>query len=122
MKSLRRSLGDKNKDGSGHAHSPFPSGTTSPHVTTMTAGGSSAFASSTAPLSKPSHTIAPPQKVIRARQAHVSGSPQELSFAAGDFFYCTGEKGLWFEALKCVLVGRSPLLPLNPHVALDALL
>lgn len=92
MKSLRRSLGDKNKD----SHGSPGSSTQSP---TFPAG----FVPS---LSKPSSSIAPPKKVIRAKESHSSTrSPQELPFAKGDFFYVVGERedgrgGIYYEALS----------------------
>lgn len=72
MKSLRRSLGDKSKA------DPHPHPSSSP-----------GFVPS---LSKPSSSIQPPKKVIRAIDHHSSNSPSELPFAKGDFFYVVGEK------------------------------
>lgn len=73
MKSLRRSLGDKKESNPGSASSPT-------------------FASNVPSLSKPTASIAPPKKVIKARENHTSTSPQELPFAKGDFFYVVGER------------------------------
>lgn len=71
MKNFRRSH-DKSKDGGpAAAHTP-------------SAGIPS--------LSKPSASIQPPKKVIRAKESHVSTSPQELPFNKGDFFYVVGER------------------------------
>ncbi|KAI0034415.1 hypothetical protein K488DRAFT_17084, partial [Vararia minispora EC-137] len=52
-------------------------------------------------ISKPSSSIAPPQKVIRATAPYRSTAPQELSFSKGDFFYVIKEindHGSWYEA------------------------
>jgi hypothetical protein len=70
MKSFRRSLGDKSKDSPAASH-----GTGLPTT-----------------LSKPTASIQPPKKVIRAKESHVSTSPQELPFSKGDFFYVVGER------------------------------
>lgn len=78
MKSLRRSLGDK-KDSHSSSHS------TSPSASSPTFG-------QTPQLSKPSASIAPPKKVIKAKENHTSTSPQELPFVKGEFFFVVGEK------------------------------
>lgn len=54
------------------------------------------------PISRPSGKVAPPQKVIKALTTHRSTNPQELSYQEGDFWYVTGERDGWYEALsKC---------------------
>lgn len=54
-------------------------------------------------LGKPSDKVAPPQKVIKALVSKRSGNPQELSYVKGDFWYVTGEREGWFEALsECI--------------------
>lgn len=70
MKSFRRSLGEKSKDGAAAPHG----------------------AGLPTTLSKPTASIQPPKKVIRAKESHVSTSPQELPFNKGDFFYVVGER------------------------------
>ena len=57
------------------------------------------------PIGRPSEKVAPPQKVIRALKSHRSSNPQELSYTTGDFWYVTGEREGWYEALSeyCVL-------------------
>lgn len=52
------------------------------------------------PLARPSEKVAPPQKVIKALRTHKSTNPQELSYQQGDFWYVTGEREGWFEALS----------------------
>lgn len=52
------------------------------------------------PLSRPSGKVAPPQKVIKALTTHRSTNPQELSYQEGDFWYVTGERDGWYEALS----------------------
>jgi bud emergence protein 1 len=44
--------------------------------------------------------VAPPQKVIKALKSHRSTNPQELSYTKGDFWYVTGEREGWYEALS----------------------
>jgi bud emergence protein 1 len=51
-------------------------------------------------LGKPSEKVAPPQKVIKALVSKRSNNPQELSYVKGDFWYVTGERDEWFEALS----------------------
>ena len=79
MKSLRRSL-NNNNPGSSFPAPPIP-----PHAN---------------PLARPSERVAPPQKVIKALQSHRSTNPQELSYTQGDFWYVTGEREGWYEALS----------------------
>src|ERR1700759_1959891 len=53
------------------------------------------------PISKPSASIVPPQKVIRPTSSYKSSAPQELSFSKGDFFHVIREiddQGSWYEA------------------------
>ena len=82
MKSLRRSLNNNNS-----ATSPQ----TSPPITSSSASN---------PLARPSNKVAPPQKVIKALRSHRSTNPQELSYNEGDFWYVTGEREGWYEALS----------------------
>lgn len=92
MKSLglRRSLNNNNdgdKNGSKSTPSPPLPGSAGQHPT---------------PISRPSGKVAPPQKVIKALTTHRSTNPQELSYQEGDFWYVTGERDGWYEALsKC---------------------
>jgi bud emergence protein 1 len=106
MKSLRRSLGDKkdshNSSSSSHASSP---------------SASSPTFGQTPSLSKPTASIAPPKKVIKARENHTSSSPQELPFVKGEFFFVVGEKADprggpgYYEALsECSAPHSPPLL------------
>ena len=87
MKSLRRSLNNDNKSSNSHNNNPQPSPPLpGPH------NGS---------ISKPSSgKVAPPQKVIKALKTHRSTNPQELSYQEGDFWYVTGERDGWYEALS----------------------
>lgn len=62
------------------------------------------------PLSRPSEKVAPPQKVIKALNSHRSTNPQELSYSKGDFWYVTGEREGWYEALNPV-TGSRGLVP-----------
>ncbi|KAL7418851.1 bud emergence protein 1 [Cryptotrichosporon argae] len=87
MKSLRRSLNDK-----GGPQSPPLAG---------------AVAS---PLGRPAERVAPPSKVIRALVSHRSTNPQQLSYTKGDFWYVTGEREGWYEALN-PLTGSRGLVP-----------
>jgi bud emergence protein 1 len=80
MKSLRRSL---NQNNPGSPASPDQSN-----------GGSYN------PLSRPSEKVAPPKKVIKALTSYRSTNPQELSYTKGDFWYVTGERDKWYEALS----------------------
>ena len=79
MKSLRRSLNDRSSNSS----NPSPA--------------TGQFAN---PIGRPSDKVAPPKKVIKALQSHRSTNPQELSYTAGDFWYVTGERDGWYEALS----------------------
>ncbi|KZS97543.1 hypothetical protein SISNIDRAFT_449062 [Sistotremastrum niveocremeum HHB9708] len=92
MKSLRRSL---NKD----AHHGLP------QISTPL--------SSMPLVSKPSHAVQPPKKVIRALQTYRPNAPQELSFSKGDFFYVIRDvdTGIgWYEAHNPV-TGARGLVP-----------
>jgi hypothetical protein len=82
MKSLRRSLNNGSS-------SPQPS----PPLPGQVHGHGN-------PLGRPSEKVAPPQKVIKALASHRSTNPQELSYTKGDFWYVTGERDGWFEALS----------------------
>lgn len=84
MKSLRRSLNHEK-----NSSSPQPS----PPLPISYSGNSHA-------LGRPSEKVAPPQKVIKALSSHQSTNPQELSYNKGDFWYVTGERDAWFEALS----------------------
>lgn len=84
MKSLRRSLNHEK-----NSSSPQPS----PPLPVSYSGKSHA-------LGRPSEKVAPPQKVIKALTSHQSTNPQELSYNKGDFWYVTGERDVWFEALS----------------------
>lgn len=84
MKSLRRSL----NNGNGNGTSPHPS-------PDLPYNGSS-----NPTLSRPSEKVAPPQKVIKALSSYRSKTPQELSYTKGDFWYVTGEREGWYEALS----------------------
>lgn len=84
MKSLRRSLNNEKNSSSPQPSPPLPitySG--NPHA-----------------LGRPAEKVAPPQKVIKALTSHQSTNPQELSYNKGDFWYVTGERDVWFEALS----------------------
>lgn len=102
MKSFRRSLNDKERSSSKDlTPEPLPS-------------------TSIPSMSKPSASIQPPKKVIRAKESHVSSSPQELPFIKGDFFYVVGERDDprggpgYYEALsECSLPLFSALLGLD---------
>ncbi|WVQ76286.1 hypothetical protein IAR50_005951 [Cryptococcus sp. DSM 104548] len=84
MKSLRRSLNHEKSNGSPQPSPPLPtSQAATPHV-----------------LGRPSEKVAPPQKVIKALASHQSTNPSELSYNKGDFWYVTGERGSWYEALN----------------------
>ncbi|WRT63698.1 uncharacterized protein IL334_000621 [Kwoniella shivajii] len=98
MKSLRRSLNDKNQNGNNHSHNNSSSSSSSP------------MPSPPLPLGRPSQKVAPPQKVIKALESHRSTSPQELSYNKGDFWYVTGERNEWYEALN-PLTGSRGLVP-----------
>ncbi|EIW67984.1 hypothetical protein M231_05555 [Tremella mesenterica] len=89
MKSLRRSL---NNNGHSQPSPPLSSG--------ITPG----------PLGRPSERVAPPQKVIKALVSMRSTNPQELSYTKGDFWYVTGEREGWYEALN-PLTGSRGLVP-----------
>ena len=80
MKSLRRSFNDRSSQPSAPIPMPMP-----------------AYAN---PLSRPSEKVAPPKKVIKAMRSHRSANPQELSYTLGDFWYVTGEREAWYEALS----------------------
>ncbi|WWC85948.1 uncharacterized protein L201_000818 [Kwoniella dendrophila CBS 6074] len=101
MKSLRRSLNNNNNsnNSSSSSSSPAPSPPL-PHGQQQSA----------TPLGRPSQKVAPPQKVIKALQSHRSTNPQELSYNKGDFWYVTGERNEWFEALN-PLTGSRGLVP-----------
>ncbi|CED84732.1 NADPH oxidase [Phaffia rhodozyma] len=113
MKSLRRSLGDKTKD-----QSASPSSSSSAVGALSGSGGSSgSTAAGFVPsLSKPSASIQPPKKVIRAIDNHSSSSPSELPFVKGDFFYVVGEKDDprggpgFYEALNTISNARGLVL------------
>ncbi|WVW81963.1 hypothetical protein I302_103966 [Kwoniella bestiolae CBS 10118] len=98
MKSLRRSL-NNNNNSSSSSSSPAPS----PPLPNQR--NPQQF-----PLGRPSQKVAPPQKVIKALQSHRSTNPQELSYNKGDFWYVTGERNEWFEALN-PLTGSRGLVP-----------
>ncbi|WVQ62524.1 uncharacterized protein L199_000666 [Kwoniella botswanensis] len=98
MKSLRRSLNNNNNNGSSSS-SPAPS----PPLPNQ-------HHPQQFPLGRPSQKVAPPQKVIKALQSHRSTNPQELSYNKGDFWYVTGERNEWFEALN-PLTGSRGLVP-----------
>lgn len=66
-------------------------------------GGSSSSQTGPGALSRPSEKVAPPQKVIKALATHRSTNPQQLSYTKGDFWYVTGEREGWFEALSTCL-------------------
>ena len=64
-------------------------------------------------LSKPSHVVQPPKKVIRALGSYKSNAPQELSFEKGDFFHVLHDNGgLWYEAHN-PMTGARGLVPSN---------
>ncbi|WVN90935.1 uncharacterized protein L203_106180 [Cryptococcus depauperatus CBS 7841] len=90
MKSLRRSL---NQDKSNNYTQPSP-------PLPISHGG----------MGRPSDKVAPPQKVIKALASHQSLNPQELSYNKGDFWYVTGERDIWYEALN-PLTGARGLVP-----------
>lgn len=87
MKSLRRSLNNNGQPGPGQVVAPSQSA-----------------------LGRPSERVAPPQKVIKALNSHRSTNPQELSYTKGDFWYVTGEREAWYEALN-PLTGSRGLVP-----------
>ncbi|WWC66690.1 uncharacterized protein I206_100594 [Kwoniella pini CBS 10737] len=102
MKSLRRSLNNNNNNqnnSSSSSSSPAPS-------PPLPIGNNA----QQYPLGRPSQKVAPPQKVIKALQSHRSTNPQELSYTKGDFWYVTGERNEWFEALN-PLTGSRGLVP-----------
>ncbi|WWC58256.1 uncharacterized protein I303_100794 [Kwoniella dejecticola CBS 10117] len=100
MKSLRRSLNNNNQNNpSSSSSSPAPS----PPL--PVGNNAQQF-----PLGRPSQKVAPPQKVIKALESHRSTNPQELSYNKGDFWYVTGERNEWFEALN-PLTGSRGLVP-----------
>lgn len=79
MKSLRRSLNNKDPSGGGPISPPV----------------------GLPPLQKPSSAMMPPKKVIRALQSYRPQAPQELGFQKGDFFYVVSEVNngpSWYEA------------------------
>lgn len=80
MKSLRRSLNNNGSTSTSPYSSPAPAPSN--------------------PLARPSEKVAPPQKVIKALKSHRSTNPQELSYTKGDFWYVTGEREGWYEALS----------------------
>ncbi|XAO26546.1 hypothetical protein I312_105383 [Cryptococcus bacillisporus CA1280] len=94
MKSLRRSLNHEKNSSSPQPSPPLP----------VTYSGKSHA------LGRPSEKVAPPQKVIKALTSHQSTTPQELSYNKGDFWYVTGERDVWFEALN-PLTGSRGLVP-----------
>ncbi|KAK4686861.1 bud emergence protein 1, partial [Tremellales sp. Uapishka_1] len=95
MKSLRRSL---NNNGN-NASSPQPS----PDLPSSSSYNNN-------PLARPSDRVAPPQKVIKALSSSQSSNPQQLSYTKGDFWYVTGEREGWYEALN-PLTGSRGLVP-----------
>ncbi|WOO84675.1 Protein scd2/ral3 [Vanrija pseudolonga] len=122
MKSLRRSLNN------GHHHHGHGHGTAGPsaqhapqgsqggwsgypnnnHIAADDpVGGSGAFIN---PIARPTEKVAPPQKVIKALNSHRSTNPQELSYQKGDFWYVTGEREGWYEALNPI-TGSRGLVP-----------
>jgi bud emergence protein 1 len=86
MPILRRSLNNNNNSASSSSSAISPSSAVSPPLPQA--------------LNRPSEKVAPPQKVIKALRTHKSTKPQELSYVAGDFWYVTGEREGWFEALS----------------------
>lgn len=105
MKSLRRSL---NNNGHSHPHGGqgAPNVPPPPHIPhgamspPGSAGGGAPVGSFANPLSRPTEKVAPPQKVIKALKSHRSTNPQELSYNKGHFWYVTGEREGWYEALS----------------------
>ncbi|OXC85723.1 bud emergence protein 1 [Cryptococcus neoformans] len=94
MKSLRRSLNNEKNSGSPQPSPPLPI----------------SYSGNSHALGRPAEKVAPPQKVIKALTSHQSTNPQELSYSKGDFWYVTGERDVWFEALN-PLTGSRGLVP-----------
>ena len=87
MKALRRSF--QNKDAAPPISTPIPA------------------------VSKPTTSIVPPKKVIRALADHRPQAPHELSFAKGDFFHVINELNQgegWYEATN-PMTGARGLVP-----------
>lgn len=118
MKSLRRSMNNGNGHSHSHSHSnsqgqtyagpsqnagypqssPYAAGPSAmPMPGPVPTPGVNVFSN---PLSRPADKVAPPQKVIKAQASHRSTNPQELSYQKGDFWYVTGERDGWYEALS----------------------
>ena len=94
MKSLRKSLNGNKDHHHHHLHRH--------HISTPTPLPA---------LSKPSTAIVPPKKVIKAIGSYKSNTPQELSFAKGDFFHVVNDNGgLWYEAHN-PMTGARGLVP-----------
>ena len=93
MKSLRRSLNNNNNGNTGNGIQPLASPPLPNYAN---------------PLNRPSEKVAPPQKVIKALVSHRSTNAQELSYTEGDFWYVTGEREGWFEALSASSASPSP--------------
>lgn len=103
MKSLRRSLNNNGSTSTSPYSSPAPT--------------------SSNPLTRPSEKVAPPQKVIKALKSHRSTNPQELSYTKGDFWYVTGEREGWYEALsessQVVILGGTLTLGCRPDARIE---
>ncbi|GAA5854400.1 hypothetical protein JCM8547_001809 [Rhodosporidiobolus lusitaniae] len=95
MKGIRRSL---NKDRIG-APTPTYSSSKPPAATPI-------------PQARPQAAPAPPKRVIRATAAYRAQTPQELSFAEGDFFHVVSDEGGedWFDAAN-PMTGARGLVP-----------
>lgn len=132
MKSLRRSLnnshGQNGQNGHGHGHGSGSSSGAPHHAYSNSQGNAMSMAAVTSPqgagfpagaagvsdptmpytnpLARPSEKVAPPKKVIKALRNHRSTNPQELSYKQGDFWYVTGERDGWFEALSTYWFGH----------------
>ena len=121
MKSIRRSLKDRQSP-PGSAGSNHSGNYSSAHhvLSGGGAGSVSAAPGTTLPPSRSgAHGKTPPKKVIRAVTSVKSRSPQELSFEAGDFFHVVGERidnvtgeVEWFDAAN-PLTGARGLVPAN---------
>ncbi|GAA5975465.1 hypothetical protein JCM11641_004273 [Rhodosporidiobolus odoratus] len=97
MKGIRRSL---NKDRIG---APTP---------TYSSSNKPSTAIPIAQAVRPQAAPAPPKRVIRATGPYDAQTPQELSFAAGDFFHVVSEEGGedWFDAAN-PMTGARGLVP-----------
>ena len=124
MKSIRRSLKDRERDKDrqsppstgGSYHTATSHSHSQHHI--LSNGSGSTLGAVLPPVAAPRggmHGKTPPKKVIRAIASYRSQSPQELSFESGDFFHVMGERVAegeveWFDAAN-PLTGARGLVP-----------